>query len=131
MGSTYVTELCPCARHINACLVLVYPRKNCPNITEKLLTGTKIIKSNFMADMKKYHIQLVSSIRYKLVCAYSKDSNQSKQSHNLIKVLVFHLKKPWDPWLPKERHCVDMQAEFKIGAHANLYLSLDYSSICA
>ena len=56
-----------------------------------------------MADMKKYHIQLVSSIRYKLVCAYSKDSNQSKQSHNLIKVLVFHLKKPWDPWLPKER----------------------------
>ena len=26
-------------RHINSCLVLVQPRKTCPDITEKLLTG--------------------------------------------------------------------------------------------
>ena len=29
-----------CVRHINPCLVLVQPRKTCPDITEKLLTGT-------------------------------------------------------------------------------------------
>ena len=28
-----VTALCPRARHINPCLVLVQPRKTCPNIT--------------------------------------------------------------------------------------------------
>ena len=35
-----VTALCPLARHINHCLVLVKPRKTCSDITEKLLTGT-------------------------------------------------------------------------------------------
>ena len=30
---------CPLARNINPCLVLVQPRKTCPGITEKLLTG--------------------------------------------------------------------------------------------
>ena len=39
-----VIALCPCARHINPCLVLVQPRKTCPDITEKLLTRAKIIK---------------------------------------------------------------------------------------
>ena len=34
-----VTALCPWARHINPCLVLVQPRKISPSITEKLLTG--------------------------------------------------------------------------------------------
>ena len=36
---TGVTALCPSARHINPCLVLVQPRKSGPDITEKLLTG--------------------------------------------------------------------------------------------
>ena len=34
------TALCPWARHINPCLVLVQPRKTCPEMTEKLLTET-------------------------------------------------------------------------------------------
>ena len=43
---TGVTALCPCARHIYPCLVLVQPRKTRPNIIERLLTGTYRIKSN-------------------------------------------------------------------------------------
>ena len=35
-----VTVLCPFARHIYPCLVLVQPKKTRPNLTEKLLTGT-------------------------------------------------------------------------------------------
>ena len=38
--------LCPWARHINPCLVLVQPKKTCLDITEKLLTGTLRIKSS-------------------------------------------------------------------------------------
>ena len=34
-----VTVLCHWARHFIHCLVLVQPRKTCPNMTEKLLTG--------------------------------------------------------------------------------------------
>ena len=34
----------------------------------------------------------VSSMRYKLTCAYRKDSNQYEHPQNLIKVLVFHPK---------------------------------------
>ena len=34
-----VTALCPGAIHINPSLLLVQPRKTCPNITEKLLMG--------------------------------------------------------------------------------------------
>ena len=40
-----VTVLCPWARHIYPCIVLVQPRKTCPDIAEKLLTGTYRIKS--------------------------------------------------------------------------------------
>ena len=44
---TGVTALCPWARHIiNLCLVLVQPRKTCPNIIESFLTGILRIKSN-------------------------------------------------------------------------------------
>ena len=43
---TGVTTVCPWARHINPCLVLVQPRKTCPDITEKMLTGTWRIKSD-------------------------------------------------------------------------------------
>ena len=39
--------------------------------------------------------QPVSSIRYKLAFAYSKDSNQSAHLHSLINFLVFSLKKHW------------------------------------
>ena len=34
-----VTVLCPLSKHINPSLVLVQPRKTCPDITEKLVTG--------------------------------------------------------------------------------------------
>ena len=37
---TSVTVLCPWARHIYPCLVLVQPWTTCPDITEKVLTGT-------------------------------------------------------------------------------------------
>ena len=37
---TSATVLCPWARHIYPCLVLVQPRKTPPDITEKLLTVT-------------------------------------------------------------------------------------------
>ena len=37
---TGVPALCPRARHINPCLVLVQPGKTRPDITEKLLTRT-------------------------------------------------------------------------------------------
>ena len=33
------TVLCPLARHFILCLFLVQPRKTCPDMTEKLLTG--------------------------------------------------------------------------------------------
>ena len=34
------TALCHLARHLILCLVVVQPRKTCPDMTEKLLTGT-------------------------------------------------------------------------------------------
>ena len=39
LSLTGVTVLCPEAKHIYPCLVLVQPRKTCPGITEILLTG--------------------------------------------------------------------------------------------
>ena len=41
-----VVSLSRLARHINPCLVLVQPRKTHPDISARLLTGTKRIKSN-------------------------------------------------------------------------------------
>ena len=38
--------LCPLSRLFMLCLALVQPRKTHPDIDEKLLTGTKRIKSN-------------------------------------------------------------------------------------
>ena len=43
---TGCTVLCPRARHIIPCLVLVQPKKTCPNMPEKMLTGMLRIKSN-------------------------------------------------------------------------------------
>ena len=43
---TGVSALGPRARHTNPCLVLFQHRKTRPNVTEKLLAGTKRIKSN-------------------------------------------------------------------------------------
>ena len=37
---TGVIALCPCARHINPCLLLVQPMKTLPGKTENMLTGT-------------------------------------------------------------------------------------------
>ena len=37
---TGVTVLCPLARHINPCLVLVKPRTTRPDITEKMFSWT-------------------------------------------------------------------------------------------
>ena len=37
---TGFTALCPWARHINPSLVLVQPRKNRPDVIERVLTGT-------------------------------------------------------------------------------------------
>ena len=37
---TGVTAICPSARHVNPCFVLVQPRKTHPDISERLLTGT-------------------------------------------------------------------------------------------
>ena len=39
LSFTSVMALCPWARHIYPCLVLVQLRKTCPHITEKLLNG--------------------------------------------------------------------------------------------
>ena len=41
LSLTSVTVLCPWARHIHSCLVKVQPRKFHPEITEKLLNGSK------------------------------------------------------------------------------------------
>ena len=40
LNSNRLIVLCPCARHIISCLMLVQPRKTCPDMTEKLLTWT-------------------------------------------------------------------------------------------
>ena len=46
---TGVTMLCPWARHIICCLVLVQPRKsgNGPNVTEKLFIRTYLSSGSF------------------------------------------------------------------------------------
>ena len=43
---TNFTALHPWARHIILCLVLVQPKKTCPDIIERLLNGTLRIKIN-------------------------------------------------------------------------------------
>ena len=49
------TALCPWARHINLCLVLVQPRKYHPDMSEKMLTRAKRIKSNKQKCINKAH----------------------------------------------------------------------------
>ena len=46
LTASTVTVLCPLARYFISCLVLVQPRKNHPDMTEKMLTGTLRIKLN-------------------------------------------------------------------------------------
>ena len=41
LSLTSATALCPWARHINPSLVLVQPRKTCPDITERCWLGRK------------------------------------------------------------------------------------------
>ena len=54
---TGVTALCPCARHIYPCIVLVHFRKTCPDITEKTVDWyvmnqikQKIVRTNFITS---------------------------------------------------------------------------------
>ena len=47
-------------------------------------------------------LEPATSIRFKLNCAYSKDSNQSVYLHCLTRALIFSLKKRLDPWIPIE-----------------------------
>ena len=55
-----VTVLCPSARHVVHCQLQLQPRKTCPDMTEKLLTGMFRIKTNkislteFLKFLKKY-----------------------------------------------------------------------------
>ena len=74
----------------------------------------------------------VSSIRYKLVCAYSEDSNQSVHPHSVISLSFLH-EQMLDPWLSTERlfktlirlcGCAGC-SESSMGAHDNVYLLLD------
>ena len=54
---TGITVLCPLARHIYPCLVLVQPRKTRPDITEKMLTGTlRIISNNQNKSLHKHSL---------------------------------------------------------------------------
>ena len=50
--------------------------------------------------MLKFTEEPVSSLRYKLACAYSEDSNQSEQSDQSHS---FPPEETLDPWLPIER----------------------------
>ena len=57
-GSSFTagTALCPLARHFILCIELVQPRKTCPDITEKMFTGTLRINQTNWRDnglMKK------------------------------------------------------------------------------
>ena len=53
---TSSTMLCPQARHINPCLVLVQPRKTHPNISENFLTDVKNqIKQKKQKKKQCYH----------------------------------------------------------------------------
>ena len=68
---TAITALCPWARPINSCLVLVQPRKTRPDITEKLLTWLGHKKSNqanqLTFDQMFIYWQLASYIHFCVV----------------------------------------------------------------
>ena len=57
------------------------------------------ISNNDVALSISSRIESVSSIRYNLVCAYSKDSNQAAHLHSLIRV-SFLPEGMLDHWLP-------------------------------
>ena len=62
---TGVTALCPYARHINLCLVLVQPRKTCPNITEKVVDWdikNQIKKSFFWSEIERFLSGIMSGM---------------------------------------------------------------------
>ena len=59
-------------------------------------SNSECLKNNSKMSPAASHakqFEPVSSIRYKLACAYSKYSNQSVHAHSLIRVLVFHLRR--------------------------------------
>ena len=71
--------------------------------TPFLLTAVPLTKYNGEIVSDAFHYGrvtdiikgAVSSIRCQLACVYTDDSNQLSHLHNLIRVLVFHLKKLW------------------------------------
>ena len=54
--------LCPSARHFILCLVLVQPRKTCPNMTEKLSLGRKVEFIYIIAGMLPAIIYINSTV---------------------------------------------------------------------
>ena len=60
------------------------------NTTMTYLCSTTV---TFQTNTTVTSCELVSSIMYKLTCAYSEDSNQSVNPLSLIRVVVFRLKK--------------------------------------
>ena len=69
---TGATALCPSARQINPCLVLIQPRKACPYISEKLLTGTLIINLNksILNNERGSYVYMLNFINCDLYAAY-------------------------------------------------------------
>ena len=67
-----IGKQCTFARHFIDCLVLVQPRKpgNCPDMTEKLLTGTSSINTRFWQNQ---HVEM-NMFSCSLVCFLDDDS---------------------------------------------------------
>ena len=59
---TGVTVLCPCARHINPCLVLVQPRTTRPDITKKCFLGHKESNQSIKVRVEYSWIQLTDKL---------------------------------------------------------------------
>ena len=84
-----ITALCPWARHINPCLVLVQPRKTRPDITEKLLTGASRIKTNNSITWHTF----ANFGCYPIGCHGTKATD--KLLTGTLKIYRTHKKAPW------------------------------------
>ena len=58
-----VTELCPWARHIYPCLVLVQPRKTRPDITDKIVDWDVKIQIKIKKEYTINPDQIVSEVK--------------------------------------------------------------------
>ena len=91
-----------------------FPFKYCTQNGQKL----SILSATWLRILTSYFpFELVFSIRYKLACVYSKDSNQSGHTRSLIRILVFYLKRCWTLGYQKSAHrrlgsdCTDVQSD--------------------